>query len=133
MRKKAVEPPAKKPTAVEVDDVDSAHISTAYGQVWVKFRSYQAVFFCLSYTERDAIVNGDKLSISIHIDYAQCISKFQFGTQNGFLSTLLQSTVPLQQPKIQTIHSRGDHWLVAATVFSKEDEVIVYDNSVDAQ
>ncbi len=119
-KKEAVEPFAKKDkmsTTVEDDDIDSAPAS---GQVWVKFEIKPSRFFCLSYTERDAIVNGDKLS-DLRIDYVQCILKCQFGTENGFSSTLLQSIVPPQQPKIQIIHSRSDHWLVAATVFAKVD------------
>ena len=108
--------------------------STSMTCIWVTLNSHH---FSLSNMEKDIIVNGETLS-DLHINFAQTVLKQQFRIENGLNSTILQSNVPphlKQPPQIQIIHSRGNNWIVASTVFAKEDEVVVYDSictSIDA-
>ena len=101
--------------------------STSMTCIWVTLNSHH---FSLSNMEKDIIVNGETLS-DLHINFAQTVLKQQFRIENGLNSTILQSNVPphlKQPPQIQIIHSRGNNWIVASTVFAKEDEVVVYDS-----
>lgn len=78
--------------------------------------------------ELDSIEKGEKLT-DLHINYAQQLIKCQFPSLNGLQSTLYQVKKPAFKPlkdQLQIIHSRGDHWIVASTVSSKD--VIVFDS-----
>ena len=80
----------------------------------------------------DSIVNGEKLS-DPHINFAQRLLKQQFQWLDDLQSTLLQSNKHVAVGKhikdqLQVIHSRGDHWVLASTVGSKDGEVYVYDS-----
>ena len=78
----------------------------------------------------DSIVNGDKLS-DLHINFAQRSLKQQFPWLDDLQSTLLQSKKNVgkhTKDQLQVIHSRGDHWVVALIVGSKDEEVYVYDS-----
>ena len=58
--------------------------------------------------------------------------KQQFSELGGLQSTLLQAKPQKQHAKktktIQIVHSRGDHWIVAATMLAIGDRVLVYDS-----
>ncbi len=93
--------------------------------------------FALQYTDREAIMNGDKLN-DLHINYAQKVLQQQFPGITGLQSTLHQQKLPSQRTAsqkkptdkhVQIIHSRGNHWIVASTIHSARGEVKVY-NSV---
>ena len=78
--------------------------------------------------ELKSIEKGEKLT-DLHIDYAQQLIKCQFPLLNGLQSTLYQAKKPACKPlkdHLQIIHSRGDHWIVASTVSSKD--VLVFDS-----
>ena len=53
------------------------------------------------------------------INVAQKLLKSNFSKLKGFQSTLLQDkkcSSAIELNKVQIIHSRGDHWVVATTV-----------------
>ena len=107
------EPPTKKP---KIDDIIE---SQERALIWVKLDTIPVT---LSYNEKETIVNDEMLS-DIHINFAQ------FGPENGFYSTLLQTTCS-NHPNLQIVHDCGNHWLVASTIFSEKDEVIIVYDSV---
>ena len=113
------EPPTKKP---KIDDIIE---SQERALIWVKLDTTPIT---LSYNEKETIVNDEMLS-DIHINFAQSFLRQQFGPENGFYSTLLQTTCS-NHPKLQIVHDRGNHWLVASTIFSEKDEVIIVYDSV---
>ena len=87
----------------------------------------------LLYNEKETIINDEMLS-DIHMNFAQSLLRQQFGPENGFYLTLLLTSCSIH-PKIQIVHDRGNHWIVASTIFSEKNEVIVYDSvysSLDA-
>ena len=91
-----------------------------------------AIVKCIENTpETETISCGRKLS-DLHIDYAQQLIKKQFPSLNGLQSTLYQSKKQVggtMKNRLQVIHSRGDHWIVATTVGSSIDDVVlVYDS-----
>ena len=96
--------------------------------VWVK-RGGEITLYTIQKTKISA---GDKLD-DLVITVAQRKLEKRFPNFAGFQLTLLQSKQ--QQPaqssrkQIQIIHSRGNHWLVASTVFSTGDSVQVYDSA----
>ena len=79
---------------------------------------------------RNEIVNVAKLN-DLVINMAQQLLKAQFPNVTGLQSTLLQSKkkYPALKDKhsVQIVHSRGDHWIVAARV----RVVKVYDSVYD--
>ncbi len=82
----------------------------------------------LTHVDKEIILAGEKLNDK-HICLAQNMLKKQFSDIGGLQSTLLQSKPLKQQNKtIQVIHSRGDHWIVAAKILATEDTVLLYDS-----
>ena len=101
---------------------------------WVRFGKG----LVLTTADKDHILAGEKLN-DRHINFAQNILKEQFCTLGGLQSTLLQAKSPKQHTEnskkvIQVIHSRGDHWIVAALIPPIDNVVLVYDtvyNTID--
>ena len=84
---------------------------------------------CSSICDLDTITSGEMLS-DIPINLAQQLLKKQFPSLNGLQSTLLQSkprTGEVPDNKLQIIHSRGNHWIVASTV-GCTNTICVYDS-----
>lgn len=93
---------------------------------WVKFGGIE-----LSKADKDEILQGMKLDDHT-VNMAQSLLKCQFPEIAGLRSTLLQTK---EQPKggsdtnkLQIVHSRGDHWIVASTILATKDEVNLYDS-----
>ena len=109
------------------DSIDDSN--TEVIKEWVRFSGG----LVLTVADKKRILDGEKLD-DRHVDLAQNLLKQLFSELGGLQSTLLQAK-PLKQPrdsnkkkKIQIVHSRGDHWIVAATMLAN-DKVFVY-NSV---
>ena len=120
------EKPGSPSAAITVPDEASTGVERS--SFWVKKGC-----IVLSFTERDEITMGKELS-DLHINFAQALLKQQYGLEKGFYSTLLQGQQHHIHPKIQIVHSRGNHWIVASTVLSEDSVVNVYDtlyNSLD--
>ena len=85
----------------------------------------------LTINDRDSITRGERLNDMV-INVAQRLLKSQFPKIKGLNSTLLQAKKTyntFENNKVQIIHSRGDHWIVAATVGGeKGNQVKVYDS-----
>ena len=87
------------------------------------------------YPKDKGISAGNKLD-DLVINVAPKMLQKQFPNLAGFQLTLLHSKK--QQParrskeQIQIIHSRGDHWLLASTLFSASDSVQMYDSAYTA-
>ena len=64
------------------------------------------------------------------INFAQAIIKDQFSIE-GLQCTLLQKTHQTLNNRLQIIHSRGNHWIVACALFSEVGSVDVYDSLYD--
>ena len=81
--------------------------------------------------DKEHILAGGKLD-DRHINVAQNLLKQQFSEVAVLQSTLLQAKPRKQcdenSKMIQIVHSRGDHWIVAATMLSTDDRVLVYDS-----
>ena len=84
-------------------------------------------------SEIESIIMGVELS-DLHINMAQRILKHQFPELNGLESSLFQDKErPLTKDnvknKLQIIHCKQcHHWIVASTVKSTAEEVIVIDS-----
>lgn len=63
-----------------------------------------------------------------YLIFIQGLLRQQHGIENGFYSTLLQTRQRHVNPKIQVVHSRGNHWIVASSLLSEKNVVIVYDS-----
>ena len=92
--------------------------------VWVRFGKLSLTRF-----QRDEIEVGHRLK-DYHINFAQAIIKNQFSIE-GLQCTLLQKTHQTPNNKLQIIHSRGNHWIVACVLFSAVGSVDVYDSMYD--
>ena len=85
-------------------------------------------------SHKKKILNGDELNDAI-MSFAQKLLKKQFPNINGLQNTLLQAkknmdTSGLQ--RLQVIHSRGNHWIIASTVHDEgPDKVMIYDSLYD--
>ena len=87
-----------------------------------------------------SITRGEKLS-DLHMSYAQKLLKQQFPHINGLQSTVFQTkmtTIDREKSthKMQIIHTRGNHWILASNIGCEEGRVNVYDSvykSVDEQ
>lgn len=94
---------------------------------WVRFGKG----LVLTFADREHILAGEKLN-DRHINLAQNMLKQQFSEIGGLQSTLLQAKPWKQRTEnkkmIQIVHSRGDHWIVAATMLATDDRVLVYDS-----
>ena len=79
------------------------------------------------YIKNRIIANGEKTHHLI-IDLAQHLLKKQFPNLLGLQSTLLQQKEKQQgiernNLQLRVIHSRGDHWIVASTIFADDGQV----------
>jgi len=85
----------------------------------------------LTMSDRDSVLRGERLDDMV-INVAQKLLKSQFPKIKGLNSTLLQGkkiSSVFHKNKVQIIHSRGDHWIVAATVgVEKGNQVKVFDS-----
>ena len=115
--------PCSPSAAITVPDEASTSVERSF---WVKKG-------CIvhSFTERDEITMGKELS-DLHINFAQALLKQQYGLEKGFYSPLLQGQQHHIHPKIQIVHSHGNHWIVASTVLSEDSVVNVYDTLYDS-
>ena len=105
---------------------DKASTSVEKSSFWVKRGC-----IVLSFAEKDEIRMDKELS-DLHINFAQVLLKQQCGLEKGFYSTLLQGQQDHIHPKIQIVHSRGNHWIVASTVLSEDSVVNIYDTLYDS-
>lgn len=107
-----------------VEDYDTS--ATPTKPQWVKLAGIE-----LTQTDKEDILSGKKLDDRT-INIAQGLLKRQFKELTGLRSTLLQAREPPKEDndhcKIQIVHSRGDHWIVASTILATENEVKVYDS-----
>ena len=115
---------------------------SSYASVDIKHASPSSDVPCSSISLGDEIrrVNPKEL-LRIHagatlsdlsINMAQKMIKKQFPKLNGLISTLVQEKKYMYKPtknQLQIIHSRDDHWIVASSALSKnnENEVHIYD------
>ena len=84
----------------------------AGSEEWVRFGKG----LVLTLADKEHILAGGKLD-DRHINVAQNLLKQQFSEVAGLQSTLLQAKPRKQCDKNRKIvHSRGDHWIVAATM-----------------
>ena len=95
--------------------------------VWVQLEG-----ITLKTEDKAIIANGEKMHDLI-IDMAQRLLKKQFPNLLGLQSTLLQQKkrqqgIERNNLQLQVIHSRGDHWIVASTIFADDGQVNVYDS-----
>ena len=89
--------------------------------VWLRFGKLSLTRF-----QRDEIEVGHRLK-DYHINFAQAIIKNQLSIE-GLQCTLLQKTHQTPNNKLQIVHSRGNHWIVACVLFSAVGSVDVYDS-----
>ena len=115
----------QKQAVVLSDDDDDTHLD-ATPQDWLSFKR------CfLSSDDRQIILGGEMLNDK-HISFAQALLKNQFSRIGGLASTLQLSHRKISHTGvaniIQIVHTRGDHWIVATTVGSKDSgTVLIYD------
>ena len=99
----------------------------AGSEEWVRFGKG----LVLTLADKEHILAGGKLD-DRHINVAQNLLKQQFSEVAGLQSTLLQAKprklCDENRKMIQIVHSRCDHWIVAATMLSTDDRVLVYDS-----
>ena len=79
-----------------------------------------------------SIISGDKLS-DLHVNYAQQLLQCQFPHLKGLQSTLFQlKTIKLlpddKADRLQIVHSRNDHWIVASNMECESSVVNIYDS-----
>ena len=94
-------------------------------KIWVQINRIR-----LTTTDKHIISSGRKLN-DLHINFAHHILKHQFPSLKRLQNTLYQSKKqPGEYPtnKVQIVHSRGDHWIVASTINSVNNKVNVYDS-----
>ena len=88
-------------------------------------------------THKRKILGGDELDDAI-LSFTQKLIKKQFPAIDGLQNTLLQGKKLVStsaQQRLQVIHSRGNHWIIASTVHDEgSGKVLIYDslyNDVD--
>lgn len=82
--------------------------------------------------DTEAIRNGKKLT-DCHVGFAQQLLKRQFPHLNGLQPKVLQAKKTFWDRKplpnrLQVIHSRGDHWILASNFGCANGDVNVYDS-----
>ena len=111
--------------------VTVSSVATSEGQSGSDSTNTWATLKGFTREDQHHIESGKKLN-DLLINIAQEILKKQFPDIRGLNNTLLQKKKSLKRQtdtqKIQIIHSRGDHWIVASTTFAEEGEVKVYDS-----
>ena len=121
--------PSKKRKICGEISVHGQSENLSQSQPWVQCNG-----IVLLEAHRNEIVNGAKLN-DLVINMAQQLLKAQFPNVTGLQSTLLQSKkkYPALKDKhsVQIVHSRGDHWIVAARVQAPSGVVKVYDSVYD--
>ncbi len=80
----------------------------------------------------ESIISGDKLS-DLHVNYAQQLLQCQFPHLKGLQSTLFQlktiNLLPIEKvDRLQIVHSRNDHWIVASNIECGSSDVNIYDS-----
>ena len=113
--------PTEETKRQKFDNIDYSHNST---DLWVKCGKIS-----LSKSQRQEIERGDWLDDN-HINFAQNLIKVQFNIE-GLQSTLLQKPCRPTVNRLQIVHTRGNHWIVASTIFSSPGVVTVYDTLYD--
>ena len=99
-------------------------------QLLICWRAKEEGASMLTLADKGHILAGEKLD-DRHIDIAQNMLKEQFSKIGGLQSTLLQVKPQKQHIENKTFfnhNSRGDHWIVAATMFATDDRVLVCDS-----
>ena len=85
-------------------------------------------------SHKTKILNGSELDDAI-MNFAQRLLKKQFPDVNGLQNTLLQAKKQVDAgglQRLQVIHSRGNHWIVASTVHDEgPNKVMIYDSLYD--
>lgn len=112
-------PPRKKAKICDTNVVSQSD------KIWVQMNRIR-----LTTADKQIISSGRKLN-DLHINFAHHILKHKFPSLKGLQNTLYQSKKqPREEPtnKLQIIHSRGDHWIVASTINSVNNKVYVYDS-----
>ena len=120
-------PASKKRKVADVPTILPDADEDTSSEEWVRFGKG----LVLTVADKEHILAGGKLD-DRHIDVAQNLLKQQFSEVGGLQSTLLQAKPRKQceqnKKMIQIVHSRGDHWIVAATTLAADDRVLVYDS-----
>ena len=81
-------------------------------------------------TDKEKILQGEKLN-DLVINTAQLLLKNQFPSLLGMCCSLIQNKqnrIPINKQQLQIIHSIGNHWLVASTIYASTGVVNVYDS-----
>ena len=98
-------------------------------QVWVTRGR-----FVLTMSEKEMIFQGEKLNDRV-VNVAQQLLHKQFPQLVGVQLTLCQykkkSKVTPSQWQLQIIHCKTNHWIVASTLYTTNDNVNVYDSLYD--
>ena len=85
-------------------------------------------------SHKTKILNGSELDDAI-MNFAQRLLKKQFPDVNGLQNTLLQAKKQVDAgglQRLQVIHSRGNHWIIASTVHDEgPNKVMIYDSLYD--
>ena len=85
-------------------------------------------------SHKTKILNGNELDDAI-MNFAQRLLKKQFPDVNGLQNTLLQAKKQVDAgglQRLQVIHSRGNHWIIASTVHDEgPNKVMIYDSLYD--
>ena len=113
-----------RPVKIEYDIC--GQITAKSHTVWIKKGSITL------YDHKQIILNDDSKLNDLIINAAQTMLKNQFPELMGFQSTLL---LKKPQPRfqddklyVQIIFDRGDHWIVAFTLFARSGQVKFYDS-----
>ena len=140
----AVQPPIKKQNVEDQEESqvadfskgdvdDDAHVAgceTSVIRVWVRL---DAENFILTENDKQIIQSWKELTDN-HVNFAQRLLKKQYPGLNGVESTLLLTrSDPLSctHNYKQIVFSRGDHWIVIATLGCLPGHVTVYDSIYD--
>ena len=86
-------------------------------------------------SHKTKILDGKELDDAI-MNFAQRLLKKQFPDVNGLQNTLLQAKKKQVDAgglqRLQVIHSRGNHWIIASTVHDEgPNKVMIYDSLYD--
>ena len=118
----ASEPMSKK-RKIETIDLDSHQMYTETSEVWLSENGYR-----LTLLHKKIISDGSRLNDK-HINFAQSILKHQFKVTEGLGSSLYQyKSRSIEKHRLQIIHCRGSHWILASNMACETDTLHIYDS-----
>ena len=117
----------RKKVKVECIDMEELIVSDGHDQKpWKRFE-------CIHLTDNDKGIITKRLKLTNnHINFAQTMLKQKFPYVTGLQLTYLLHTAWARQSDVnalQTIHNRGDHWLVMTTTGCSDSEVKIFDSA----